>query len=112
MVILGGLRHRVGDLWVTLAVRVQTLRTHALKGFREETNTELVSLESPLVGKFANAVNVYSKAGVLRMAWISDGPMGVFLESSLLEKTIGVFERYSFLHCTLALPGLSGLSGL
>lgn len=58
------------------AAEVRTLRGVDLKGFRYETDSESVSSKSDLVGKKANAVNIYSVAGVLRMAWMSDGFMG------------------------------------
>jgi hypothetical protein len=58
------------------AGEVQKLESQALRDFREVTDSESVTSKTPALSKYARYINIYTMAGVLRMAWISEGEMG------------------------------------
>jgi hypothetical protein len=67
------------------AGEVQKLESHALRDFREATNSELVASRKPSLPKYISQANIYNMAGVLRMSWISEGEMGRAVRNATMQ---------------------------
>ncbi len=61
------------------------LEKQALRDFREVTHSEWVTSKTPTLSKYARYINIYTMAGVLRMAWISEGEMGRAVRNATMK---------------------------
>jgi hypothetical protein len=67
------------------AGEVQKLESHALRDFREATDSESVASGKPSLPKYISQANIYNMAGVLRMSWISEGEMGKAVRNATMK---------------------------
>jgi hypothetical protein len=67
------------------AGEVQKLESQALKDFRDVNDSESLTSGRPSLHKFAPSINIYNMAGVLRMAWISEGEMGRAVRNATMQ---------------------------
>jgi hypothetical protein len=67
------------------AGEVQKLEKQALRDFRDATHSEWVASGEHGIPARASQANIYNMAGVLRMAWISEGEMGRAVRNATMQ---------------------------
>ncbi len=68
-----------------MAGEVQKLEKQALRDFRDATDSESVASGEHGIPARASQSNIYNMAGVLRMAWISEGEMGRAVRNATMQ---------------------------